>query len=233
MGRSPFDPSRFLQSPINPQFVIKKLFFDKPKVIKIVGETMARTLNRMGGRIKITMKRSMKYAKGPSAPGTPPHAHRGKGKRPLLRTRTFHYLNPDKIKPSVIAGPELLPGKSSTKSVPRLLEKGGTLPRKKNPRRAERKIGGTGIIRVVKQGSPGAGSKFVKGRRGRKYNVVFAKIKTEKQLERVNENEEKIFGSFYINDTHLAARPYVAPAFNKVWPSFHAVWRANLKARIS
>lgn len=98
---------------------VKKWFFDRQKVKRLMDRKTIQAQKRMGGLVRITAKRSMKSRKGPSAPGNPPHKHNRKQLDRLL----FYSYDP-KTK-SVYVGPTLLQG-YERKGVPKLMEKGGS-----------------------------------------------------------------------------------------------------------
>ena len=57
-------------------FKLQNLFFDKNAVLKETDEGARKALSRFGAYTRQVAKNSLKYRKGPSAPGSPPHVHR-------------------------------------------------------------------------------------------------------------------------------------------------------------
>ncbi|MEN6385140.1 MAG: hypothetical protein ABFD79_08055, partial [Phycisphaerales bacterium] len=59
-------------------FKVKTLFFDRPAVLAAVDSATRKVLNRIGGMIRLTARRSIKKApngKAVSKPGKPPLSH--------------------------------------------------------------------------------------------------------------------------------------------------------------
>lgn len=98
----------------------KAAFFDRELVLRYMNEREAKFLNKIGGWIRKTARRSMRRIKGPKAsqPGDPPRARVG-----LLRDLLYYSF--DHRERSVVIGPVPLNGRS-TAGVPRLHEEGGT-----------------------------------------------------------------------------------------------------------
>lgn len=92
----------------------KQGFFDRGAVAGAMSEAARRGMMRTGGYIRTVAKNSMKKKKGPSAPGTPPHVHKGQLKNLLF----FAY---DALSTSLVVGPVGFKGSD----VPRVLEFGG------------------------------------------------------------------------------------------------------------
>lgn len=99
---------------------VKKNFFDRQKVKRVLDRRTIKILAKFGGIVRKTAQFSMRSRKGKSSPGQPPYAH---GKK-LLRKLIFFSVNP--IKKTVVIGPIL---KDSTENlkITRLHEVGGTL----------------------------------------------------------------------------------------------------------
>jgi hypothetical protein len=108
-------------------FKVKTLFFDKPAVVAAVDKATRKVLNRIGGMIRLTARRSIKKApngKSASKPGKPPLSHTG-----LLRNYIYYSFDPQAR--SVVVGPVALRAKG--KNVPHTLEySGNTKIRNKN-----------------------------------------------------------------------------------------------------
>ncbi|OHB50512.1 MAG: hypothetical protein A2Y10_18105 [Planctomycetes bacterium GWF2_41_51] len=99
---------------------VKTLFFDSSIVAKAVDSATRKVLNRIGGMIRLTARRSIKKAPSHTAvskPGKPPFSHTG-----LLRN--YIYYSFDQQTRSVVVGPVALNAKG--KNVPHILEYSGT-----------------------------------------------------------------------------------------------------------
>lgn len=99
---------------------VKTLFFDSPAVIKSVDAATRKVLNRIGGMIRLTARRSIKKAPSRTAvskPGKPPLSHTG-----LLKNYIYYSFDPQAR--SVLVGPVALRAKG--KDVPHTLEYSGT-----------------------------------------------------------------------------------------------------------
>jgi len=100
-------------------YKIKSLFFDSSAVLASVDSATRKVLNRIGGMIRLTARRSIKKAPSHTAvskPGKPPFSHTG-----LLRN--YIYYSFDFQARSVLVGPVALNAKG--KDVPRTLEYSG------------------------------------------------------------------------------------------------------------
>lgn len=95
---------------------VRKLFFDRPRVMRAVDRGKRSALSRIGGWIRKTARRSMRRRKRASRPGEPPSAHTG-----LLRDGTFYSFDPSSE--SVVIGPVRM--KRQGTDVPQVLEHGG------------------------------------------------------------------------------------------------------------
>jgi hypothetical protein len=84
---------------------VKKMFFDRQKVLKAVDRATARVLSRFGAFVRQSAKTSIKKRKAASQPGQPPSSHTG-----LLRN--FIFFGYDRPKKSVVIGPVRLSNKS-------------------------------------------------------------------------------------------------------------------------
>jgi len=99
---------------------VKKLFFDRERVKRAMDAGTRRALSRFGFEVRRSAKLSIRTAKGPSRPGTPPHSHKH-----LLRKFIYFAFSP--VARSVVIGPTLI-GKGSPygeTTVPEVLEYGG------------------------------------------------------------------------------------------------------------
>ena len=101
-------------------YKVKTLFFDSPAVLAAVDNATRKVLNRIGGMIRLTARRSIKKApshKSVSKPGKPPLSHTG-----LLRNYIYYSFDPHSR--SVVVGPAALNAKG--KNVPHTLEYSGS-----------------------------------------------------------------------------------------------------------
>ncbi len=111
-------------------------FLDREAVIKAVGKARIKLLNDYGRKVRATAQKSLKYAQGPSRPGSPPNAHKtGFRKRTSKKTgktnvrkvsylREFLYYTYDTATNSVLIGPSKL-NKVISNTALQALEKGG------------------------------------------------------------------------------------------------------------
>jgi len=105
---------------------IKRLFFDRQKVVRAVDKAKRAVLSKAGAFIRTAARTSIRRRKGSAPPGSPPHSHVG-----LLRN--FILFGYDRASDSVVVGPAKL-NKSASGEIrrgeqteaPRVLEHGGT-----------------------------------------------------------------------------------------------------------
>jgi hypothetical protein len=194
---------------------ITKVFLDRERVIARIGRAAAATLSKAGAFIRRSAKGKIRYAKSPSKPGSPPHAHESrKGGRdsPLRELIYFAY---DERSNSVVVGPTPFHG---TAIVPRTLELGGTTVAHRNPLRRIRRVGDGGEIRL--DGPAGRTTK--KNRFGAM--VTYALLKTAAQVARANQLQEQLYGPLMIGPMPIAARPYMGPALQETLPQLPPLW---------
>jgi hypothetical protein len=108
-------------------FRMKALFFDRKAVLDAVGRASAKALTKIGGTIRKTAQRSMRYRKKPSPPGAPPSAHKDNPRGPLLREKLWFAYEPARA--SVIIGPVGFTRKAGAAAVPQVHEFGGKITR--------------------------------------------------------------------------------------------------------
>jgi len=190
-----------------------EMFFDRQAVIEAVGRAGAKALGKAGAYIQRRAKSSIRKRKRVSRPGEPPSSHVG-----TLRNRI--YFNYDPPSRSVVVGPTPL---GSVGVVPPTLEYGGSVPRRKNPRRHRRTLGGAGEIRL-----DGPASRSTKKNREGKL-VTYAKLNTSAQVDRANRLNEELYGPEFITEGRIAARPYMGPALAKEMPNLPALWAGSVK----
>lgn len=97
------------------QFKVKELFFDRRKVEREIDGQKKRYYAKAGAYVMTTAKRSIRSAKGPASPGSPPHSHDGSLKRLI-------YFSYEPTTQSVVIGPTLF----RLGTAPEALEYGGT-----------------------------------------------------------------------------------------------------------
>jgi hypothetical protein len=110
------------------QVNMKKFFFDRALVTRAVDAATLKALSRFGSFVMTRARTSIRPGgkkHKTSAPGQPPRGHLGH-----LRDRIFFAYNPENK--SVVIGPELLNGRMTNPSAPRLLEEGGTVTRRRS-----------------------------------------------------------------------------------------------------
>lgn len=99
-------------------------FFDKEEVVRRLAPAKRKALNKAGGMVRQTMRRSMRLRKKAAVAGQPPSAHRKDEQHPrgpLLKDRLYYAF--DAVHESVVVGPEQL-GRSDA---PDILEHGGEI----------------------------------------------------------------------------------------------------------
>lgn len=176
----------------------KALFFDRSVIERAAGKAKIKALSRMGAVVRRTAQTSMRYRKGPSAPGTPPSAHksgrlaalkkmgRAKYNGALLREMLYFAYDP-KIGDTIV-GP--LGFKTRGTPIPALHEFGGE--------RAAFK----GEVMAVK--NPAG-----RDERGRFYSRGVQLVKLKGTLR-------------------YPARPFMRPALDKAIPKFAASFRGTV-----
>jgi hypothetical protein len=194
---------------------VTKYFFDRRAVIDRIGRAKAAVLSKAGAYIRRAAKGKIRYAKSPSKPGNPPHAHQSQKGGKDSPLRELIYFAYDDRTNSVVIGPMPFHG---TPIVPRVLELGGTAPGHKNPLRRIRRVGNGGEIRL--DGPAGRTTK--KNRFGAM--VTYTKLQTQAQVDRANRLQEVLYGPLEIGPVSIAARPYMGPALQENLPQLPALW---------
>lgn len=190
-----------------------EMFFDREAVVEAVGRAGAKALSKAGAFIQRRAKSSIRKRKRASCPGEPPSSH-------VATLRNRIYFNYDPPTRSVVVGPTPLGGVGV---VPPVLEYGGSVPRRRNPRRHRRALGGDGEIRT-----DGPSSRTTKKNRDGKL-VTYAKLQTPAQVDRANRLNEELYGPEFINEGRIAARPYMGPALQQEMPNLPALWAGSVK----
>lgn len=202
-------------------------FLDRARVKNAVAASVHDRLLQIGAITRTIAQRSMRRRKSASKPGQPPSARLDNLQGGGLRDWILFALEPGDR--SLIVGP--IGFNSGRTGVPALHEFGGS---KKNERRKTYKIGMAGPIRAVSGLSVLGGKadyhlvagvnakikrKTTKGptRYQKQFTdlptkpwVTFVKIRTNKQLQRVEGVDEMLFGP---RTLHYPPRPYMRPAF--------------------
>lgn len=188
---------------------VTKMFFDRRAVIDALGRANAMALSKAGAFIRRSAKGSIRYAKSPSKPGRPPHAHESKkgGKDSPLRELIFFAY--DDRTASLVVGPTPFRGPAIA---PRVLELGGAAPGRTNPLRRIRRVGDGGEVRI--DGRTCRTTK--KDRFGTM--VTYARIRTQAQADHANRLQEELYGPLTIGPVSIAARPHMGPALQRELP---------------
>lgn len=118
----------------------KKMFFDRQAVLNATDRARVRALSKFGAFVRRADKSSVKYKKGKSAAGSPPHAHRlahfkrkkkSKGqtvRQPSSPLRELIFFGYDSSSRSVVIGPAAFKSRLGVGVVPRVVEEGGVGP---------------------------------------------------------------------------------------------------------
>lgn len=113
-------------------------FFDRKAVIDKLDKATRTIFSKFGSVVRKTAQKSLKYGKKPSAPGTPPTAHRSRtkttvnkktgkvSKRPVSYLREYIYFAFDQTAKSVVIGPSRLNSTVDPGALP-ALEYSGTV----------------------------------------------------------------------------------------------------------
>ena len=117
------------------KFRVTKYFFDRSEVLKAKSRGVCKALSHFGGYVRKVARNSIKKRKGISTAGAPPHSHAG-------HLKDFIFYSYDRLRENVVIGPQRLRGKSevSGKTVPELLEEGGTWVRKVKRKKDGKKV---------------------------------------------------------------------------------------------
>ena len=104
-----------------------------PKVQRAVKDGTYRSLYHAGASLRKAAQQSMRKAKGPSPPGTPPHVHTGRLRRSIM-------FSVDKQKEELVVGPSYNMVKRGGRPpwLAQMLEHGGTFQRRLTPKRKGR-----------------------------------------------------------------------------------------------
>jgi hypothetical protein len=83
-------------------------------------------------------------------------------------------------------------------------------------------LGGSGEI-GIDAGGTGATTKTAKDRYGHLRSITYTKLRTAAQVARANRLNEEIYGPEFFGE-HIAARPFMEPAFTKNLPTLPTFW---------
>jgi hypothetical protein len=241
------------QTSFNLTFGVQRWFFDSDIVKKMMDGKTREALNRSGALVRMIARRSMRYvtslgrqeqqvaagdrkrvtgAPAPSAPGTPPHAV-----QPHPWIRDFLWYAYDPASHTVVVGPVRLPNVGD-KNIPALQEFGGRTMNR-NKRRAVRRIGSGGEVRVqglenpvygkLRHIRPGATTKPAVNAQGQTVMVTYARLRSAEQVRRATELNAALYGAMYHAATY-PPRPFMAPALAVARPSLPKFWAASVAA---
>lgn len=123
-------PFKNLGKNFRPHLRVERLFFDRAKVIAMIGKKNAAAMSRVGAFIRRRAQtRILLRRKGPSTPGSPPHVHAPAGEKfKTLRNIHFEY---HKYMEQLVVGPHRVATKGNRavlaagNTVPQVLEFGG------------------------------------------------------------------------------------------------------------
>lgn len=136
------------------KFRVKGLFFNSAEIMRAVDKATRKTLSHFGGFVRLVARRSIRRRKSVSAPGRPPHSHSG-----LLKKGIFYSYS--RARESVVIGPEFRAKPTvAGKTIPELLEEGGTWVKKIKLKSGKKKK-----VRRTMQARPYMRPAFVAGRK--------------------------------------------------------------------
>lgn len=102
---------------MDPIFQVKKAFFDRTKIVRLMDAKTREAFNRYGGFVRKVAQRSQRPRKGSSIAPNPPYAH---GQKEL---RKHNYYSYDEATQTLVCGP--IRFKSGSVNIPKLHEHGG------------------------------------------------------------------------------------------------------------
>lgn len=118
----------------------KKIFFDRKSVTSAFDRAGIQALSKFGAFVRRRDKSSLKYRKGGSRPGSPPHVHARGGftrtkkvkgvatKQAASPLRELTFFGYDSQARSVVIGPAIFKSRVGAGKVPRVVEEGGVGP---------------------------------------------------------------------------------------------------------
>lgn len=212
---------------------IRELFFDRAAVHNAIDEATRAVLMRFGAYTRRTAQQSIRSRKKASAPGQPPSSHTG-----ILKHNIFFAFDP--ANKSVVVGPVYLTGVNTGstpeggKTVPSVLEFGGTVTREHYLKPIKYKVGDFGHIRLGGKANKTGGVRQLGSKYGTR-NLIAArvKLKTQAMVDRANRIEEQLvelnlyqFGNEKSYTVRIGPRPFMAPAFQKELGVLDALWQS-------
>lgn len=219
-----------MRMPVKVDVAFKRFFYDREMVKKKLGRKRLKSLRRAGMTIRKAARRRLKRRKRVSRPGQAPSV---RSSHPFAMLKNIQ-AGFDTFAEAAIVGPIGFGDLSDP--VPGRLEKGAAVHRK-NPRRAERRIGDAGEIEALPAQGGGSvrhkrtgrftkavvatrtNSVEIEGWDKRRWRVAFAKLNTPDQVRRANDINEQLYGPEEITGT-LEARPFMEPAVDSVKDQF-------------
>ena len=203
-----------MRAPVKVDVAFKRFFYDREMVRKKLGRKRTKALRKAGLTIRKAARRRLRRRKRVSRPGQSPS---------VRSTDTFATLKNiqagfDTFAEASVVGP--IGFGNLADPVPGRLEHGAEV-RRKNPRRAERRIGDVGEIDIepTSKTSKRLTSVQIVSWDKRDWIVTFAKLETPEQVRRANEINERLYGPAEIIGT-LEARPFMEPAVESVKDQF-------------
>jgi len=153
--------------------------------------------------------------------------HRGKVFKKGGKTRAasplkeFIYFSLEPTQKNVVIGPVPFPGPVGV--VPPILEYGGYIGRRANPRRLVRKLGDGGEIRV-------GGPVTTTSKRNREgVMVTYGRLRSQGQVERANRIQETLYGPLEFDAEDRKARPFMRPVFTVEKAKLSSMWTNAVK----
>ena len=210
---------------------LKQFFFDRPAVLKKLKKKKLNALKKAGALSRRIIRNKPRRRKRKSRPGEAPSVH-AKSKFATLRNVLFAY---DPSTDGVVVGPVKIPT-TDTEPAPATLEYGGRIDRRK-----KRSLGGSGEVevdgrRIAADGSPrrvnrgrrGGGSSMstIVDSDGEQRSVVYAKLRTDAQVQRANDINEELYGPTSKTPV-IEPRPFVAPAMTEAAPAFPELYATS------
>jgi hypothetical protein len=191
----------------------KGAFFDRARLAGKVEKGTAKAMRAFGALTRTIARRSMKKRNKPSAPGTPPRVIKGTLKKLIF----FVY---DRRQKDVVIGP--VPFNGPVGVVPPILEYGGSVGGKKNPRRITRVLGNVGEIRLG--GKRGKATKPARNMANERVLVTYAQLKTASQVRRANEINAELYGPKKMQAYEVESRPFMTPAGDEAKKQLPSLW---------
>lgn len=227
-----------VQSSLTVRMDTKHLFFDRGKVIRAMDKPTREAMSKAARLIRRRAQTSMRYVTSlarqqrqleqgarkrvptpytPSRPGEPPRAVRP---HPWVRKHIRYYYNP-RQKAAVI-GPVGFPAGTGA---PHNLEFGGVVVIR-NPRRRKRRLGDGGEVRLGGRG--GSTTKPTVNRHGLTLMVTYAKLISQRMVDRANQLNQLLYGTGSDKRT-MAARPFMGPALAAEAPNIPKLWHNSVR----